>query len=80
MCKVGIVGFGKIAEKHLAAHAKMPDVEVILADAATWRAEGVGRKFGVQVEEVMAENAPEVRVPRGRLQAGASHGTSGSSF
>jgi predicted dehydrogenase len=48
LIKVGIIGCGQIAEKHLAAYKKMPEVEPIVSDIDLPRAEAVSRTFDVE--------------------------------
>lgn len=47
--KIGIIGTGWIAESHISAYKKMPDVEIVaMADLIPGKAEAFAKKFGIE--------------------------------
>jgi len=44
--RIGLIGCGKIGERHLAAYRKMPDCDVVLYDAVVSKAEVLAHRFG----------------------------------
>lgn len=67
MIKVGVLGCGKIAERHLLAYKKMPTVEVITSDIEFKRAKEMGSKLDVPVAEhpealLISENVQAIDV------------------
>lgn len=48
MFRMGVVGCGKIAERHLAAYTKIPEVQVVVSDTDAPHAERTAAHFGVE--------------------------------
>jgi len=51
MIKIGVLGCGKIAERHLRAYKKMPMVDVVIADIDRAQADRLGEELKVPVAE-----------------------------